>query len=185
MSLLSKNEVMKELDISQATYYRYVNQGMPTDSNSPNMYDLDKIYEWLEKRSNVSRYDLELGQLYTHEDIALMMRVDVHGKVRLTDHSLSFALITDNTEWFGRTVRPELDELTCRSLSSNKKPHVFNHDPEGLRYMGYGKLVKEPNNKWSIEMIDLYVPSNLTLDNFDYDKPHRIMQIPVHLKIEE
>ena len=182
MSLLSKDEVMEEFDISQATYYRYVKQGMPMDDHAPHRYDKDKIYEWMEKRSNVSKANLELGQLYTHDEIALMLRVDVRGKVRLTDNSLSFALLTDDSEWFGRTVLPVLDEATCHSLSTDRKPYVFNREPEGLRYMGYGKLAEQSDGGWLVEMEVLYIPTIVTDDAFDYNQPYRIVQKPVHLE---
>lgn len=50
-SLLTTEEVMNYLRISRSTLFRYLKEGMPyiQISKRKNLYDLDKVNEWLEK----------------------------------------------------------------------------------------------------------------------------------------
>lgn len=59
---------------------------------------------------------------------------------------------------------------------------MFNREPEGLRYMGYGKLAEQSDGGWLVEMEVLHIPTIVTDDAFDYNQPYRIVQKPVHLE---
>ncbi|WP_156110542.1 helix-turn-helix transcriptional regulator [Brevibacillus thermoruber] len=51
--LLSTDEVLAYLKIGRRTLFRYLEEGMPVIrvTKRKNLYDLDKINEWLEKKS--------------------------------------------------------------------------------------------------------------------------------------
>lgn len=50
--LLTTKQLMSELQISEATLYRLIKEGMPIKIKKPRRFDLDEVIEWLSKKED-------------------------------------------------------------------------------------------------------------------------------------
>ena len=97
--LMTTKELLKEIGMSRTTLYRYLHEGMPYISHSPNqrkrLYVLEDVKQFIKSRKNP--IDLVEGQVYTNEQVQNAMRVEWYGDVRKS-HTKNAIMIVSHAE---------------------------------------------------------------------------------------
>ena len=93
--LLTVKELTERVDISRATLYRYLEEGLPyvTVGANKKMFVLEDVEDFIQKRKNSTASFVE-GKEYTAEEISKCLRVGMHGAVRVSNSKNVLVLIS-------------------------------------------------------------------------------------------
>ena len=96
--LLKASELQEKLNISKATYYRYVNEGMPFIlDGTKKTFEINAVYEWLNNRNVSVATLLTIGNVYSNSDIADIFKCSTQGGMRKSNTTNSLVLFTDHS----------------------------------------------------------------------------------------
>lgn len=65
---MNKKELLETLDISQATFYRLLREGMPSEDEKNTSFDLEKVSLWRNNRNQSTINQLLIGEEYTNKE---------------------------------------------------------------------------------------------------------------------
>jgi len=93
-SLLTKKDLLKKLDISTNILSTLIEDGMPTEEE---MFNLDEIISWREKISEKLLGDLEVGKIFTNDEISRKFACSKQGGMRRSHRTNTLVLFSDQT----------------------------------------------------------------------------------------
>ena len=96
MKLLNTQEILKEVNISRATLYRLLEEGLPYQEAGPRkkLYNPDDVREFMQKRRDEVQDQLVIGEEYTNEQIVNIFRVGNMGGMRRSNTKNALVLIS-------------------------------------------------------------------------------------------
>lgn len=96
MSLLTITELLKEANISRATLYRLIEEGLPyhTAGTKKKLFELQEVNEFLAKRKDDVGRALVVGEEYTNNEIVEILKVGVLGAMRKSNSKNALVLIS-------------------------------------------------------------------------------------------
>lgn len=96
--MLTQKELQENLKISQATYYRFIKEGMPFIVNGKKkLFDIKAVTEWMEERNNSSIGELHVGEVYSNAKIAEAFKCSTQGGMRRAHATNTLVLFTDHS----------------------------------------------------------------------------------------
>lgn len=96
MTLLNTQDLLKEVNISRATLYRLLEEGLPFKEAGPRrkLYDPDEVREFIKKRRDEVQDQLTIGEEYTNDQIVNIFRVGNMGGMRKSNTKNALVLIS-------------------------------------------------------------------------------------------
>lgn len=94
---MDRTELLLTLNISQATFYRLLKEGLPSEDNKRTVFDLEKVVEWRNNRDSSKVCSLVVGQEYTNEEIAESFKCATKGSIRKSHTSKAIVIFSDHT----------------------------------------------------------------------------------------
>lgn len=96
MIYLGTKELLEEVQISRATLYRLIEEGLPCKEVGPRkkMYDPEVVREFMQKRRDEVQEQLFIGNEYTNEQIVNIFRVGNMGGMRKSNTKNALVLIS-------------------------------------------------------------------------------------------
>lgn len=96
-NLLTVKELTEQADISRATLYRYLEEGLPyvTVGANKKMFVLEDVEKFIQKRK-CSTISFEEGKAYSNEEISEGLRVGKKGAIRVSNSKNVLALISQS-----------------------------------------------------------------------------------------
>lgn len=92
--LLTITEICDQKNISRATIYRYLDEGMPcTKVGKKNMFDSDEVDEFIAQRKD-SNGTIVVGQSYANLELSKFFRVGAYGRIRKSNSKKAIVCIT-------------------------------------------------------------------------------------------
>ena len=97
-SYITANEMMKELNISSATFYRLLAEGMPYKSVGlrKKLYNKGEVEEFINRRSSDLTCKLTVGQEYSNNEIVEIFKCGLIGSMRRSHTKNALILISYN-----------------------------------------------------------------------------------------
>lgn len=93
-TLITKKELLKELDISTGVLADLIRNGMPRERE---MFNLDKIIVWRENWSKNILGEIEVGRVYTNKEISDKFKCSRQGGMRRSHQTNTLVLFSDQT----------------------------------------------------------------------------------------
>lgn len=96
MSLLTITELIDAIDISRATLYRLIEEGLPyhTAGTKKKLFDQQEVTEFIAKRKDDVGRALVVGEEYTNNEIVEMFKVSIMGGMRKSNSKNALVLIS-------------------------------------------------------------------------------------------
>ena len=95
MSNLSVNEVITKFDISRATLYRMIDEGLPyiVVGSRKKVFDADTVEAFIEKRRNAVVSKIVLGQEYTNAEISEIFKANLQRGMKKSNTANALVLL--------------------------------------------------------------------------------------------
>lgn len=96
MSLLTITELLETINISRATLYRLIEEGLPyhTAGTKKKLFDQQEVTEFIAKRKDDVGRALVVGEEYTNNEIVEMFKVGIMGAMRRSNSKNALVLIS-------------------------------------------------------------------------------------------
>lgn len=190
--MLTQKELQENLKISQATYYRFIKEGMPFIVNGKKkLFDIILVTEWMEKRNNSSIGELSEGEIYSNAKIAEAFKCSTQGGMRRSHATNTLVLFTDHSDvenvyedkWRNNVLHYTGMGLTGdQKLEGNQNQTLANSNDTSIRVYLFETFVStEHTFSGEVELIsDPY-----QVEEKDQDKNKRkVWKFPLKIKNE-
>lgn len=187
--LLTVNEIIKKADISRATLYRYLEEGLPYVSvgTGKKMFVLEEVQDFIAKRKD-STISLVEGKEYSNREISECLRIGTVGGIRVSNSKKAIAVISDISDekselhdywdedilyYHGLEKTGEHDLITgaSKALLESKK--------EGMKVYLFEKFVKDKYKyRGIVELAGDVIVENIYEDG----KGRNVLKFPLKLK---
>lgn len=188
--LIKANELQEKLNISKATYYRYVNEGMPfLLDGSKKVYDINAVYEWLNNRNSSVATLLSIGNVYSNSEIADIFKCSTQGGMRRSNTTNSLVLFTDHSDTENVYEDKWIDDVLHytgmgleddQKLEGNQNLTLYNSRTNGVRVYLFETF--SPTKHTYIGEIEL-ADDSYTVEEEDINKKVRkVYKFPLRVK---
>ena len=168
MPLMTTNEILKSANISRATLYRLIDEGLPytTVGTRKKLFDDDQVRDFIRNRRNELSNDLVIGREYTNEEIVKIFRCGNMGGMRKSNTKNVLVLISFHDKadrlyedyWkddilyytgMGQTGDQDLNFAQNKTLHESSQTGVLVYlfemfNDQRYRYRGIVELAGEP-----------------------------------------
>ena len=148
--LMTVNEIIKELNISRATLYRMIDEGLPFRivGTKKKVFYADEVREFIEKRRSDVTQDLKVGEYYTNDEIVNLFKCSNAGNIRLS-HSKNVLVLVSSDEETGESGNYWCDDIL----------YFTGQGTEGDQDFEYGlnkTLSQSERNGFSLYLFELF-----------------------------
>lgn len=193
---MNKKELLETLDISQATFYRLLREGMPSEDEKNTSFDLEKVSLWRNNRNQSTIDQLIVGKEYTNKEIAEAFKCSTQGGMRRSHTSNSLVLFSDHSGhsvyediWIedilhytgmglegDQTLEKTQNKILANSDRNRVKIFLFEtHQPTLHTYLGQVVLTEDPytvqekDSKGNLRLVYKF-PLKILDSNFSINK---------------